>query len=421
MGLFASCTTCKAATELRTSQYHSSRTLSSLVSLSLSTLPLVLLLGSTTGSIQRVHSVSSTTTTFTGRSCLTIYNHYHRVLPQMPWYRESSHLFASRRHFSSSTTTTSALYSTNINLPTELEDHIDGISNLPRLYVESPTLKGQTLLSLTPYQSNYLQVMRISKTKRWGALAGHVRVFNGIDGEWIAKVLVTDDVGSSGKRSRKSKGSSSDSASVLECLHLWKEQPSQQEQDQQSLIQLYIGRLKKTRRKWVLEKATEVGVNAIEAVDTEWSTRTDAWDYEKHHLQIVEAAEQCERLTLPRLGTEPQTWEGLKASIQASADDESGDRQQHWFICRERSTESLPLPQALASTQSDVGEKTAANTYNILVGPEGGWSVEELEDMEGLRATQGNIHFVSLGPLVLRAETAAIAALSTAMLFRESQ
>jgi 16S rRNA (uracil1498-N3)-methyltransferase len=160
-----------------------------------------------------------------------------------------------------------------------------------------------------------------------------------------------------------------------------------------------MGRLKKTRRKWILEKVTELGVDRIIAVETDFASQ-DVWEEDKHRLQVIEAAEQCERMTLPSLGEE--VWENLMNQMETSNDES-------WLICRERSPDSLPLWQALPTTTAT----------NVVVGPEGGWSPAELEDLEA-HISRNNVHFVSLGSSVLRTETAAIAAISALVLAQDA-
>jgi 16S rRNA (uracil1498-N3)-methyltransferase len=262
------------------------------------------------------------------------------------------------------------------------------VNNLPRIFTDN-ALSQNAIVPLDANQANYLNVMRISNPKRWGDLVGRIRIFNGKDGEWLAKVLLNDIGG--GNNNKRRRGGGGDDA-VVECQQLLRDQPPSKKS---SSVSLYMGRLKKTRRKWVLEKVTELGVDRISAVDTDFSSQ-DEWEADKHRLQVIEASEQCERMSLPSLVE--TSWEDLLNLMKASDDHD-------WLICRERSPSSLPLWQALPATAAT----------NILVGPEGGWSPAEIEDFDKF-TSQKNIQFVSLGPLVLRAETAAIAAVSAVVL-----
>eukprot|EP00980_Cylindrotheca_fusiformis_P010526 scaffold2331_cov126-Cylindrotheca_fusiformis.AAC.16 len=288
-------------------------------------------------------------------------------------------------------------------------------THLPRLFVDSPSLMEKSVISLTPFQSNYLNVMRVANTKRWGQWAGHVRIFNGQDGEWIAKMLISEASPSPKRRQRK--GANTDNT-ILECIQRTKEQPFSHAAGE---VHLYMGRLKKQRRKWVLEKATELGMDSINVVDTEFSTVTDAWEYDKHIAQVIEAAEQCERLTLPQLSTEPTAWSSLIERIEDLGVNHA-NATHHWLVCRERSPdETKPILSTLGQIAKGAKEDKSRTSIHILVGPEGGWSPGELKQLMELRLGGRSIHFVSLGPFVLRAETAAVAAITATMLSKEQK
>lgn len=288
------------------------------------------------------------------------------------------------------------------------------ITHLPRLYVDSPSLAQKALISLTPFQSNYLNVMRVTSIKRWGQWAGHVRIFNGRNGEWIAKMIVTE--ASAAPQRRKRQNANTDNT-ILECLQQTMQQSPSQPSDE---VHLHMGRLKKPRRKWVLEKATELGIASIDIIDTEFSAMTDVWEYDKHFTQVVEAAEQCERLTIPLLSTEPTTWTGLIQTIEETGSESVGI-DHHWLVCRERSPEqTLPILSTLRMIDEDAAAGRNSSVH-ILVGPEGGWSPVELEGLTELKLAGKNVHFVSLGPLVLRAETAAISAVTATILSNDQR
>jgi RsmE family RNA methyltransferase len=316
------------------------------------------------------------------------------------------------------------------------------VNNLPRIYIDSSsssstTLAAHAIVPLNANQANYLNVMRIHKPKRWGALAGHLRIFNGYDGEWLAQIVVGagDDGGSgggSGGKRNNPRRRDAQSSTVVACLEQLRAQPESPSSPLFSGIHLHIGRLKKPRRKWILEKATELGVDSINVVDTEFSSVMDAWEYDKHWLQVVEAAEQCERLTLPSLVEAPSTWDSLLdrmndddhpiGDTEENKHPSGGDEQ--WLICRERSPESLPLWQALSASASQdpsSSKSTTSTAYHVVVGPEGGWSPTELESFQEIQHRRPDrVQFVSLGSLVLRAETAAIAAVSAVALLQDT-
>ncbi|KAL3941705.1 MAG: hypothetical protein SGBAC_003985 [Bacillariaceae sp.] len=299
-------------------------------------------------------------------------------------------------------------------------------SHLPRIYVEAPSLLEKHIISLSPFQSNYLNVMRVTNPKRWGQWAGHVRIFNGKDGEWLAKVIISDasaETTPPKKQRRRQKGNSGGGSTILECVQQTIPQPTV---ISGGYVHLHMGKLKKQRRKWVLEKTTELGIAAIDVVDMAYSENKEPWEYEKHQAQIIEAAEQCERLTVPTLVTEPTSWSDLLERISESSpggvDDNDSDVDHFWLVCRERSIndETLPMLSALEQIHNDASNDGRKSCIHILVGPEGGWSPKELEDLTNAKESNSrnndNIHFVSLGSLVLRAETATISAVTATVL-----
>lgn len=149
--------------------------------------------------------------------------------------------------------------------------------------------------------------------------------------------------------------------------------------------------LKRTRTDLVVEKATELGVSRIMPVIT---ARTQAARVNTERLGLIarEAAEQCERLTLPAVD-EPQTLADVLASWPASrrlivADEAGGGR---------------PIAEALRDVSG-----FPSVTWALLIGPEGGFDGAELDRLRKLPFVTP----VALGPRILRAETAAIAALA---------
>lgn len=250
-------------------------------------------------------------------------------------------------------------------------------------------------------------------------------------------------IGEGGKQSRKRqqrKSSEDDGAgTVLECVERLAPQPSGSNSNTNDVyIHLYMGRLKKKQqRKWVLEKVTELGVDSITMMDTEYSVGSggDPWDFEKHQSHVIEAAEQCERLTLPTMPSEPLVWDGVLEEIYQSStgnDDDDGESQNIWLVCRERSVNSTPIVSALQTILREsrsVNEQRKKKIHvHVMVGPEGGWSPTELDTFSDLVSKKQHqppdllniVQFVSLGSLVLRAETAAITAVGIVGLTAQS-
>lgn len=289
-------------------------------------------------------------------------------------------------------TATTRRYLSSANTPEDYSKY----SHLPRVFSDTPTLATKSLITLNPSQAHYLSVMRLTSQKRWGDLAGHLRVFNGKDGEWLARLVITESTSSGNNKRRRD-----DETAIIECLETLVVQPHLSK----TQVQLYITSLKKPRRKWVLEKATELGVSAIHFLDTQFAQVYNDMDHEKNLAHILEAAEQCERCTLPQVAETMLPFTELVEKIQ-------GDSSGTWLLCRERSPTSVPLLKALQQTSS------AAGDIHLLVGPEGGWSLEELQQLDELASNR--LRSVSLGPLVLRAETAAISAVAACMLHQEA-
>ncbi len=148
--------------------------------------------------------------------------------------------------------------------------------------------------------------------------------------------------------------------------------------------------IRKDRFNWVAEKATELGVDRMIPVQTE-RTQAHGPKGEKLRAHMIEAAEQCERTSLPTLA-EPVTLEDLLSEWPE-------DR--HLFFADER---------IHASGEGSFRKALVAHygPAAVLIGPEGGFSDTENERIHSLPQSVP----VSLGPRILRADTAAVAAIS---------
>ena len=265
-------------------------------------------------------------------------------------------------------------------------------TTLPRLYV-GPPLTGIAIvqppltqgfrLELSSDQAHYVtKVMRIDGKKK-----SRLRLFDGRSGEWLGQIQVM--------------GNRKQVDVCATCIHQLQPQSGNEEGPW-----VLFAPLKKPRVKLMLEKCTELGAGRFIAIQTDRtdlsSSRELLSSMDKFAMQIVEAAEQCERLTLPTLSgqIDPERADGgTLLSLQellSSWEINAGERQ--LLICRERSTIAVPLLKML----QDLNMKVA-----FLIGPEGGWSAEE-EDLFEMQRSNSMMHFVSLGSNVLRAETAAI-------------
>ncbi|WP_440957693.1 16S rRNA (uracil(1498)-N(3))-methyltransferase [Oceanicaulis sp. LC35] len=241
----------------------------------------------------------------------------------------------------------------------------------PRLYIDAP-LAGGAVLDLDRDQAHYL--VNVMRRKQGDG----VRLFNGRDGEWRAEVASAD-------RKRAS-------------LQIVQQRRSQSAAPDMAL---YFAPVKKARTDFIVEKATELGVASITPVITQ---RTQSERVRTDRMQALarEASEQTERLDLPVIH-EPvsltRMLEGWDAARTLMFADESGDSQtEPWGGEHGR---ARPIAQALAGRER-------GGQWAMLVGPEGGFSVEE----RTLLHAQTFVLPVSLGPRILRADTAAAAALS---------
>ena len=148
--------------------------------------------------------------------------------------------------------------------------------------------------------------------------------------------------------------------------------------------------IKKDRFNWIVEKATELGVDRIMPVQTE-RTQAQGLKPDKLRAHMIEAAEQCERTALPSL--DPLT------RLPAMLDQWPADR--HLFFADERihATGEGSFRKALVAH---------AGPAAILIGPEGGFTDSENDRIRALPQAVP----ISLGPRILRADTAALAAIS---------
>ncbi|CAN5607893.1 16S rRNA (uracil(1498)-N(3))-methyltransferase [soil metagenome] len=141
--------------------------------------------------------------------------------------------------------------------------------------------------------------------------------------------------------------------------------------------------LKKDKNDWVLQKCTELGVSHFWPLLAERSEKT-GFNIERAQKIAIEASEQCGRSDIPSIRE--------AIHIQAALDDLKDKAQ--IFICEQ----TLVTDDRQLTTQGSAG---------ILIGPEGGWSDNEKEQFE-----QQNLSHLSLHDFTLRAETAAVAAVT---------
>jgi 16S rRNA (uracil1498-N3)-methyltransferase len=229
----------------------------------------------------------------------------------------------------------------------------------PRLFVNAPLAEGATI-ALDRDQSNYLgNVLRLTA-------GSGVLIFNGRDGEWQARLA---------GRKRP------DSLTI--------ESPTRP-QDRLPDLTYAFAPLKHARLDYMVQKAIEMGAAALQPVTTRF-TQVARINGERMRANVIEAAEQCGILSLAAVA-EP-----------VALDRYLRDRQPARLLvfCDEATEVADPL-QALQRGS------TAAEGVDILIGPEGGFAEEE----RAVLLRQPKTLRLSLGPRILRADTAGVAALA---------
>lgn len=224
-----------------------------------------------------------------------------------------------------------------------------------RLYVDQPLAPGQAV-RLSPDQAHYLTgVMRLSA----GAA---ILLFNGRDGEWRATLA------DAGKRSAIALADVQ-----TRPLHLPPD------------LWLLFAPIKKARTDFIVEKAVELGAARILPVQTR-HTNSDRIRQDRLQAHAIEAAEQCGATCVPEVA-DLIALDKLLAKWPE-------DRRLYW--CDET---ALGQPATVTPTTGPAA---------ILIGPEGGFSADEAARLR----TRPNVTPLSLGPRILRADTAAVAALT---------
>jgi 16S rRNA (uracil1498-N3)-methyltransferase len=227
-----------------------------------------------------------------------------------------------------------------------------------RLFVEAELAAGRTL-ELAAEQAHYLKtVLRLKE----GAC---IALFNGKAGEWLARI------------ERFGRGA---------CAVALETQTRPQTPDAD--LWLVFAPIKRARIDFLVEKATELGVSALHPVMTRY-TMVERVNLARLTANAIEAAEQSERLSVPQIHA-PQKLDHLIAAWDGS---------RRLMLCDESGT-APPVAAALKTAHS--------GPWAVLVGPEGGFAETELDDLRKLPF----VCPVSLGPRVLRADTAALAGLA---------
>jgi 16S rRNA (uracil1498-N3)-methyltransferase len=232
--------------------------------------------------------------------------------------------------------------------------------NAPRLFVDEP-LQAGARVALDRGQANYLlNVLRLRAGEA-------VLIFNGRDGEWRAEVSV---------EGRK--------AADLVCVERTRGQSTAPD------IIYAFAPLKHARLDYMVQKAVEMGAGILQPILTR-RTQSSRVNLDRMRSNAIEAAEQCGILSIPEVREE----ESLEHFLKDLAKDRLV------VFCDENAPVSNPI-EALAK----LGNNQAGLV--VIVGPEGGFTDQE----RALVAAHERCVCVSLGPRILRADTAAVAALA---------
>ena len=234
---------------------------------------------------------------------------------------------------------------------------------IPRLFVREELAAGGTVAADERAHHYLRNVMR-------RAVGDAVTLFNGRDGEFEAEIAAIDKRGASlfTKKQRRAQNSGPD---------VW----------------LCFAPLKKDATDFLIEKGTELGVAAFQPVITR-RTMASRLNHERLAANAIEAAEQCERLTVPE----------IKQAVALDTLLAAWDHDRQMILCAEAGP-ARPIADAFNALTSRV---SPTNRWAIFCGPEGGFHVSELDRLQKLDFATP----VGLGPRILRADTAALTALA---------
>jgi 16S rRNA (uracil1498-N3)-methyltransferase len=234
----------------------------------------------------------------------------------------------------------------------------------PRLFVAAPLGAGAAV-ALDAAQAHYLvSVLRMTP-------GDPVLTFNGTDGEWKARLTGT------GKRN---------AALVIEAQTRSQPRPGK--------LHYLFSPLKRARLDYMVQKAVEMGVSRLQPVIMR-HTQAERIKLDRMRANAIEAAEQCGILTIPEIVT-PHDFAASIAALGPSC---------RLVFC----DEEAPCGDPIAALRADLGEAHGNGAeLAVLIGPEGGFGEEE----RTLLLRRPRTLRIALGPRILRADTAAVAALA---------
>jgi 16S rRNA (uracil1498-N3)-methyltransferase len=227
-----------------------------------------------------------------------------------------------------------------------------------RVYIDHPLAAG-VVITCTPDQASYLRsVLRLPA-------GAELLVFNGRDGEWRARL------GHDGKR-----------GVTLEAVAFVRAQARGPD------LWYLFAPLKRSRLDYMVQKAVEMGVSRLVPVLTQ-HTVAERVNIDRMRANAIEAAEQCGVLCLPEIA-EPAKLANVLAAWP-------GDRR--LIFCDEGAAAANPI---------DALRNLPPGPLAVLIGPEGGFSEAERVQI----SAKPFAHVINLGPRIMRADTAAVAALA---------
>lgn len=232
---------------------------------------------------------------------------------------------------------------------------------LSRLFVEFDLAVGQTV-KLDKAQTNYL--LNVMRKKDGDALI----LFNGRDGAFLGEITDAHRKGAT--------------IALVECAA---------EQTPKSDLFYFFAPLKSARLDYMVQKATEMGAGHLQPVITQ-HTQVSRIKLDKMQANAIEAAEQCEILNVPTVHEE--------ISLQKLLDEWDATHGERRLVFAD---EEAPVENAANDLM-----KIKDHPVGLLIGPEGGFS----EDERALLRSKAFCVPISLGPRILRADTAAVAGLT---------
>ncbi len=230
-----------------------------------------------------------------------------------------------------------------------------------RLFTNENLSKGQ-IISLSRDQSHYLSSVMRQKT------GYEISLFNGFNGQWSGQI----------------------SLAARKQINITLTEQTRKQTPQPNAT-LCFALIKNTPLNNIVQKATELGVSTLQPIITDY-TAISKINLDRLKANAIEASEQCGRLTVPEILPVIKLDELIK----------SATNERITLLCNE-SGQGEPAISAL--------QKLESGAFSVIIGPEGGFSKREFELMQ----TSPYITSITMGPRILRADTAAIAALTCCM------